>query len=310
MEIWNKLTTCENKDVKKIAIDELNNHQKKVTTLISDLNTIIQRSGKEAKFLPTSSPICLQELEDPILAEIANLQESRSLTLSIKILRKSIKAGLSTPSIQEKLASLICDKGREYETIKLWQSLLNSKNTDIKKNAEKMLKQLSNKFLDNLRNIISNAGQPIRHLPETVASNLSELEEPIIKESDALRNAKVSDLSLEILETSIKWGINTDTIKAKKARTLLSMKKTDEAIVLLTPLLDSNNKKAKTIAENIAKRHLKKVQEVKLNLKIEKIFREIKDNDKAIDQPLRCSQIKFWMTQTTSNFTEHSKKLP
>ena len=286
LEIWNKLTTCKNKDVKIIAINELDKHQKKVSTLMSDLNTIIQRSEKEAKFLPKSSPICLQELEDPILAEIANLQESQSLALSIKILRKSIKADLSTPLIKEKLASLLCDQGRETETVRLWQSLLNSKNINIKGNAEKMIKELSNKFLDKLRSTITNAGQPIRHLPETVASNLSELEKPIIKESDALRNAKVSDLSLEILEISIKWGINTDTIKAKKARTLLSMKKTDEAIVLLTPLLDSNNKKAKTMAENIAKRHLKKVQEVKINLKIEKIFKEIKDIDKAIDSAI------------------------
>mgnify|MGYP001176055811 CR=1 FL=1 len=283
LEIWGELTTCKNKDVKKIAIRELNNHQSKVNSLTSDLITTIQQSGNEAKFLPKITPTCLQELEDPILAEVASLQESKSLKLSAKILKKSIAAGLSTPTIKEKLAILLCTLERENEAIALWQSLLSSKNITVKRNAEKMLKQISNKFLNTLHKIISNAGQPILHLPDTTTMKLSELESSIIKEADALRNTRASNIALQVLDTSIKWGIDTDMIKAKKARTLLSMKKTEEACILLTPLLDSRNKKAREMAKNMLERHPEKAEKVKIDLEIEKIFSKIKNVDKAVD---------------------------
>ncbi len=148
LEIWGELTTSKNKDVKKIAIRELNNHQSKVNSLTSDLITTIQQSGNEAKFLPKITPTCLQELEDPILAEVASLQESKSLKLSAKILKKSIAAGLSTPTIKEKLAILLCTLEREHEAIALWQSLLSSQNITVKKNAERVLKQISKKQIE------------------------------------------------------------------------------------------------------------------------------------------------------------------
>ena len=283
LKIWNNLKSCKNKDVEKLAIKRLSNHENKVNTLIHNLDVVIQRSGKKAKFLPESSPICLQELEDPILAEVADLQDSKSVALSIRILKKSITAGLSTPLIKEKLASLLCDVKRESEAISMWQSLLSSKNITVKRNAEEMLKQISNKFLNTLRNIISNAGQPILHLPDTTTTKLSELESSIIKEADALRNARVSNIALQVLDTSIKWGIDTDMIKAKKARTLLSMKKTEEACILLTPLLDSRNKKAREMAKNMLERHPEKAEKVKIDLEIEKIFSKIKNVDKAVD---------------------------
>lgn len=282
LEIWDELTTCKNKDVKKIAIRELNNHQNKVNSLASDLITTIQQPGNEAKFLPKITPTCLQELEDPILAEVANLQESKSLKLSAKILKKSIAAGLSTPTIKEKLAILLCTLEREHEAIALWQSLLSSQNITVKKNAERVLKQISKRFLTKLRTIISSTGHPILNLPEIAPSILSELEPAIIKEADALRNAKLPDCSLQVLETSIKWGIDTDMIKVKKARTLLSMKKTEEACLLLTPLLESKNKKAKQIAQNLLKRHPKESQKIEVDLKVKSIFSKIKNKERAV----------------------------
>ena len=286
LKIWDELKSCINKDVKKLAIQELDNHANKVSALSLELNAAIKQSGKEAKFLPKSSPKCLQELEDPILTEVANLQKSQSLELSVSILKRSITAGLSTPLIKEKLASLLCDLKKESEAISLWQSLLTSKNITVQKNAEKKAKQMSNKFLTILHDLIRYAGQPILHLPETTSIRLSELESAIIKEADALRSARLPDISLQVLDTSIKWGINTDMIKAKKARTLLSMKRTNEAIILLTPLLDSRYKKARVMAQNMLKRHPEKAQKIKINLEIEKVFNKIDNNDQAVDSAI------------------------
>jgi|TARA_B100001939_G_scaffold317606_1_gene304370 hypothetical protein len=280
LKIWAELKICKNKDVSRIAIKKLNSHASKINTFTFDLVTIIQDSGNKTRFLPKVTPTCLQELEDPILAEVAVLQESKSLELSAKILKKSIAAGLSTPRIREKLASLLCALERNNEAIVLWQSLLSSKNITVKSNAEKMLKRMSEKFLKQLRTIITNTGQPILHLPEIAPSTLSKLESAIIKEADALRNAKSSNCSLEILQTSIKWGVDTDMIKAKKARTLLSMKKNTKAVILLTSLLTSNSKKAKQIAHNLLARHPKEAEKAKIDLKLKKLFNKIK-NDKA-----------------------------
>ena len=282
LAIWDELRICNNKDVSKIAIKNLKNHPNKIKALICDLNTVIQLSGNETRFLPQTPPLCLQELEDPILAEVANLQKSKSLELSAKILKKSITAGLCTPTIKEKLASLLCESEQENEAIELWQSLQSSHNISVKKNADKMIRRMTKKFLNKIRTIIRNAGKPILHLPEVAPSTLSELESSIIKEADALRNAKSPDCSLQVLETSIKWGIHSDVIKAKKARTLLSMKKNNEAIILLTPLLDSKNKQAKKIAQNLLKPYPEETQKTKIDLKVKDILSKTKTKEKAI----------------------------
>ena len=145
-----------------------------------------------------------------------------------------------------------------------------------------MIRRMTKKFLNKIRTMIRTAGQPILHLPEIAPSTLSELESAIIKEADALRNAKSQDCSLQVLETSIKWGIHSDVIKAKKGRTLLSMKKNNEAITLLTPLLESKNKKAQQIAQNLLKRYPEETQKTKIDLKVKGIFSKIKTKEKAI----------------------------
>ena len=282
LEIWDQLKNCKNKDVSKIAIKELNNHPDKVNALMNDLNAIVQRSKYEAKFLSKATPTCMQELEEPILDEVASLKKSKSLELSVKILKKSISAGLCTPTIKEKLASLLCESEQENEAIALWLSLQSSQNISIKKNADKMIRRMTKKFLNKIRTMIRTAGQPILHLPEIAPSTLSELESAIIKEADALRNAKSQDCSLQVLETSIKWVIHSDVIKAKKGRTLLSMKKNNEAITLLTPLLESKNKKAQQIAQNLLKRYPEETQKTKIDLKVKGIFSKIKTKEKAI----------------------------
>ena len=286
LAIWDELSICKNKDVSRIAIKNLNNHPNKINALISNLNTVIHLSGNEARFLPQATPTCLQELEDPILAEVANLEESKSLKVSARILKNCIAAGLSSRLIKEKLASLLCELEQNKEAITLWQSLLNSKEIKIRTLSKKNLKRMSKKFLDRLRSIIERKGQPILHLPKTAPSTLSELESAIIKETDALRKAKSNDCSLLILETSIMWGIDTDMIKAKKARTLLSMKKYNEAVILLTPLLTSDNKKAKQIAQNLIKRCPKESQMTIINPKINNILRKADDSEKSIESTL------------------------
>ena len=82
------------------------------------------------------------------------------------------------------------------------------------------------------------------------------------------------------------WGIDTDMIKAKKARTLLSMKKYNEAVILLTPLLTSDNKKAKQIAQNLIKRCPKESQMTIINPKINNILRKADDSEKSIESTL------------------------
>ena len=217
LEIWDQLKNCKNKDVSKIAIKELNNHPDKVNALMNDLNVIVQRSKYEAKFLSKATPTCMQELEEPILDEVASLKKSKSLELSVKILKKASQQ--ACVHRQSKRNSQPAMSQTENEAIALWQSLQSSHNISVKKNADKMMRRMTKKFLNKISTIIRNAGQPILHLPEVAPSTLSELESAIIKEADALRNAKSPDCSLQVLETSIKWGIHSDVIKKKENST-------------------------------------------------------------------------------------------
>merc|ERR1711965_624714 len=139
------------------------------------------------------------------------------------------------------------------DAIHIWQSLLSSINEETRDSAQKILTRLSQRLLTSLTKIITDNQQKIQHLPQQTPQDLSQLGVSILKEAIALRKEQQDQLSLQILELTTSEGFETDAINENKARALVNLKRSIEAVHLLEDLLSSKKEKTQESAKRILK---------------------------------------------------------
>jgi hypothetical protein len=90
-----------------------------------------------------------------------------------------------------------------------------------------------------VKEVIANHFLPTHHLPNVTPQDLSKLGACILKEAIELRKEKQESLSLEILELTTSAGFETDSINENKARVLINLNRSAEAVKLLKELRSS-----------------------------------------------------------------------
>jgi len=247
-----------------IKIYEQNHDQ--ASNLLHALKTILDLEKIDQKYLPKIAPENLAILEYPVINEAIELRKDSKNELSLKILNICSKAGLNSDLINDNKARALFNMGQKRDAIHIWQSLLSSKNEEVKDSAQKILSRLSKTLLASVKKSIANNDFPIHHLPDETPDDLSILGICILKEAIQLRKDKHEELSLQILETTTSSGFETDSINENKARVLINVGRNVDAVNLLNELQSSKKdeiqKSATRLLQMLGNNLIAKLKEV------------------------------------------------
>ena len=256
IEIWREQASSNELKIKQKAEAEIRTYEQNhrlAVELLQSLQTAIRSEMVEIKHLPEIAPHQLSALELPVLYESIELRNGNNELLSLKLLEICIEYGLRSDLIDDNRARALLKIGRKRDAIHIWQSLLSSINEETRDSAQRILTRLSQRLLTSLTKIITDNEQKIQHLPQQTPQDLSQLGFSILKEAIALRKEQQDQLSLQILELTTSEGFETDAINENKARALVNLKRSIEAVHLLEDLLASKKEKTQESAKKILK---------------------------------------------------------
>lgn len=113
--------------------------------LLEQSKKFLSTSGWQILHLPDNPPQLLAKLEPAILQEAIALRKAKQEKLSIAILDLSIRSGLKTDRIDDNKARALVNEEKYFEAVTIWNLLKNSKNAQVQKSANSMLKRFNNK---------------------------------------------------------------------------------------------------------------------------------------------------------------------
>jgi hypothetical protein len=91
-------------------------------------------------------------------------------------------------------------------------------------------------------------------LPNDIQQTIQKLENSILKEAIELRKEKKDELSLKVLDITVKSGLQSERIEDNRARALVNMKCYSEAVAIWHSLTESANAKMQETANLMLER--------------------------------------------------------
>ena len=147
--------------------------------LLKQTRDLLNKNCWKIRHLPEESPEHLAKLEPLILKEAIALRKEKKERLSLAILNLSIELGLKTEKIDDNRARALINDEQYFEAVTIWNSLKDSKNTQIQQSATSMLERFSEKgfqqkILQEVNNILANDNdktQAINLLTDAILKN-------------------------------------------------------------------------------------------------------------------------------------------
>ena len=147
--------------------------------LLKQTRDLLNKNCWEIRHLPEESPEHLAKLEPLILKEAIALRKEKKERLSLAILNLSIELGLKTEKIDDNRARALINDEQYFKAVTIWNSLKDSKNTQIQQSATSMLERFSEKgfqqkILQEVNNILVNdkdKTQAINLLTDAILQN-------------------------------------------------------------------------------------------------------------------------------------------
>ena len=213
--------------------------------LLEQTKKILSTSGWQILHLPDNPPALLANLEPALLQEAIALRKAQHEKLSLAILDLSIKSGLKTDRIDDNRARALVNEEKYFEAVTIWDLLKNSKNAQVLKSANSMLKRFGNKgfqqrILQEVDSILltkKDKAQAVALLTDAILQNPSDqkfhekLGEIAIMTTD---NSHQSDQKFEELSAHSQALAGFDAfVTALEQRYKPALKSTDETQTLL-----------------------------------------------------------------------------
>ena len=280
IHIWQSLLSSDNEEKRESAEKILTRLSK---SLLTSLKKTIGNNQQTVRHLPEQTPQDLTKLGFLILKEAIALRKEKQEELSLQVLELTTSAGFETDAINENRARALINLKRNTEAVQLLQELLSSKRKETQEFAKRILKMLGENLLKQLKQVLSENGWQIRHLPENPPQHLDKLEPALLKEAIELRKGKQEKLSLRILDLGIQSGLKTDRIDDNRARALANNKQYFEAVTLWNTLKESENVQIQQSANSMIERFGDKGFQQRILQEVDNILVDKKDQGQAIN---------------------------
>jgi hypothetical protein len=298
IQTWQSLLSSNNKETRDSAQAVLTQQSQ---SLVAFLKKTIVDNQQEIRYIPEQIPQDLSKLGALILKEAIRLRKEDEAELSLQILELTTSAGFETDAINANKARALVNLKRNTEAVQILEDLLSSKKEETQESAKRTLQNLSQHLLEQTKKILSINDWQILHLPENPPQILAKLEPALLKEAIALREAKQEQLSIAILDLSIKSGLKTDRIDDNKARALVNEKQYFEAVTIWNSLKGSKNAQIQQSAISMLKRFGDKGFQQGVLQEVDNILLSKKDKDQAVSLLIDA------ILQNPSNHRFHEK---
>ena len=246
VHIWQSLLSSQDEVSRDSA-------QKILTRLSNDLlnsvKRVISNNNLPIHHLPNETPQDLSKLGVCILKEAIKLREEQQNEISLKILDITASAGFETDSINENRARALINLNQNVDAVNLLTELLSSKNQNINKSSANILENLGVGLIEKIKKAMEIDDLIIDKFPGNEQKSIASLEKFILQQAIELRKNKRERLSLQILDLSVKAGLQTERIEDNRARALANMKRYGEAVTIWNSLANSRNEQLQESAK-------------------------------------------------------------
>ena len=257
-----------------------NKEARNLKKLLEKLGELQKQTDYQFEVFKINNIRAWKDLWKPLVKDATWLEKNGCEDLALSVLDQASLAGFTNSWTEESRAKILAKLDRWEEALPIWKKLTKSKNKSIKEADIKAIddqldqQKCIEELLSKLHNIIQETGRKAKYLTDTKLTRLNEFEEPILAEASRFLKSELAEVSLKILEASLKAGLQTSAIEEKRAKTLLELKRHSEAAQICERLLASTDANAKQSAQTILKQ-----QSEMLLTKIRKLM-------SAEDQPI------------------------
>lgn len=204
---------------------------------------LLQQGHQPVHLRPGSPDALTASLEEAI-----HLREQNQALLSLALLERLEAEGITSPWITDNRARAEHVLGRTGNAAALWQGLLNHHDAAAAEAAAEMLSHLQQRLLEGLHHHCSFHSWQPRHLP---APNAAASVAPLhltLEEAIAAREAGRAGLSLALMEEALQQGWQSPWLHDNRARALVNLGRSEEAIEVWRELMAANDAAAAAMA--------------------------------------------------------------
>lgn len=189
------------------------------------------------------------------LQEAIHLREQNQPELSLALLERLEAEGITSPWITDNRARAEHVLGRTGNAVALWQSQLNHHEAAAAEAAAEMLSHLQQQLLQGLHHHCSFHSWSPRHLPAPNATGPCDALHLTLEEAIAAREAGRAGLSLALMEEALQQGWQSPWLHDNRARALVNLGRSDEAIQVWTELVAAEDATAASMALEALAQH-------------------------------------------------------
>ena len=255
LKIWQSLAMHSEQGVANQAKQILAKKEAdKLEELLQTIKTLSAQSNWNLIHIDQHRPTEAKDFEVQLLNEAIAMREKEKAALSLQILDLAIAADINGPWLQDNRARALVNLARRREALETWQHLSDSENPSIQVMAAELVATQKAALLQELQTSIRELAKQHGWTVQYVRQNFvvaEALEEAILKDAIAARDAGQAGFSLAILEQAIDSGMESPWLHDNQARALVHLDRKVEAVAIWRQLaqLEDNDMLREMAAE-------------------------------------------------------------
>ena len=134
--------------------------------------------------------------------------------------------------VDDNRAWALAGLGRRMEAMGLWNELLDHPDEGRRTQAQENLRLIAGELSKQLIELSEAAGESLPEFAGREFSALSELEQPLVEASIRLRSAGSNELSLQLLDAAVEFGVRSGLVDDNRAWALVGLGRLPAAVAL------------------------------------------------------------------------------
>ncbi|WP_186494274.1 hypothetical protein [Synechococcus sp. A15-62] len=185
-----------------------------------------------------------------LLQDAIDLRAQGQADRSLALLDAAVEFGVRSGLVDDNRAWALVGLGRRSEAIGLWNELLVHQEEGLRTQAQDNLRLLAAELSNQLKQLAEAAGESLVEFEGREFSALSELEQPLVEASIRLRSGGNNELSLQLLDAAVEFGVRSGLVDDNRAWSLVGLGRRSEAIGLWNELLVHQEEGLRTQAQD------------------------------------------------------------
>ena len=178
-----------------------------------------------------------------LLQDAIDLRSGGNNELSLQLLNAAVEFGVRSGLVDDNRAWALAGLGRPMEAMGLWNELVHHPDEGLRAQAQENLRLQAGELSNQLIELAEAAGENLPEFEGREFSALAELEQPLVEASIRLRSGGNNELSLQLLNAAVEFGVRSGLVDDNRAWALAGLGRLPEAVALWREVeaLSNNN---------------------------------------------------------------------